>query len=265
MADYVVINKEQLESDLTAVADHIRAKSGTTESLTFPEGFTSAVDALEADFIGIKLSDFSDGYKQPRVADMRSLPTTESLEPHLLANIFSNANKNGNGGYFVRLEEVYLPNDCPMIGVGMFKNCSCLTTIYGYEKVKIIGIGAFTGCSRLKTMPFFPILQHISAEAFSACIGLTKMTLPNTVTSIYSTAFSGCTGLTDVTLQEGWNLTINLSWSTNLTQESLHKMIENLADLTGQTCQTFQVGNVNIAKIDEEHIAMLENKNWEYM
>jgi hypothetical protein len=41
-------------------------------------------------------------------------------------------------------------------------------------------------------------------------------------------------------------------------------MIENLADLTGQTAKTFQVGETNLAKIDEEHLAMLTAKNWSY-
>jgi hypothetical protein len=41
-------------------------------------------------------------------------------------------------------------------------------------------------------------------------------------------------------------------------------MIENLADLTGQTAKTFQIGATNLAKIDEEHMAMLNNKNWNY-
>ena len=38
MADYVVVDKEQLENDLNIVADAIREKGGTTEKLEFPLG-----------------------------------------------------------------------------------------------------------------------------------------------------------------------------------------------------------------------------------
>lgn len=41
MADYRVIDVQQLEGDLTAVADAIREKTGGTEALTWPEGFVS--------------------------------------------------------------------------------------------------------------------------------------------------------------------------------------------------------------------------------
>lgn len=47
MADYVVIDKEQLEADLTTVADSIRAKGGTTEPLAFPQGMKVAVENIQ--------------------------------------------------------------------------------------------------------------------------------------------------------------------------------------------------------------------------
>ena len=41
-------------------------------------------------------------------------------------------------------------------------------------------------------------------------------------------------------------------------------MIENLADLTGGDAKNFKVGATNLAKIDADHIAMLQVKNWNY-
>ena len=69
---------------------------------------------------------------------------------------------------------------------------------------------------------------------------------------------------TNLTIGEGWAVSIYLNYSNNLSVESLHGMIENLADLTGKTAKTFKVGATNLAKIDEEHIAMLQAKNWNY-
>lgn len=34
-------------ADLTAVADAIRTKGGTTDTLTFPDGFVSAIESIE--------------------------------------------------------------------------------------------------------------------------------------------------------------------------------------------------------------------------
>jgi hypothetical protein len=76
--------------------------------------------------------------------------------------------------------------------------------------------------------------------------------------------FQGCTNLKNLTIGEGFYTSIYLGDSPNLTQESLYKMIENLADLTGLDACSFTVGSTNLAKIDAEHIAMLEAKNWSY-
>ena len=41
------IDSAQLDADLTAVADAIRAKGGTSEALAFPGGFVSAVETIQ--------------------------------------------------------------------------------------------------------------------------------------------------------------------------------------------------------------------------
>lgn len=43
MASYKIVNADQLDADLAAVADSIRAKGKTTVSLSFPAGFQEAV------------------------------------------------------------------------------------------------------------------------------------------------------------------------------------------------------------------------------
>jgi hypothetical protein len=47
MANYKVIDADQLDSDLTSVADSIRTKGGTTAALAFPEEFKAAIEAIE--------------------------------------------------------------------------------------------------------------------------------------------------------------------------------------------------------------------------
>lgn len=48
MANYKVVDTEQLEADLTVVADAIRGKGGTTELLSFPNGMKEAVEAIQS-------------------------------------------------------------------------------------------------------------------------------------------------------------------------------------------------------------------------
>ena len=48
MAFDKVIDSAVLDANLTSVADAIRAKGGTSEPLSFPEGFISAVEGIQA-------------------------------------------------------------------------------------------------------------------------------------------------------------------------------------------------------------------------
>lgn len=49
MAEYMVVDAEQLESDLTVVADAIRAKAGTEDSLAFPHGMKAAIEGISSE------------------------------------------------------------------------------------------------------------------------------------------------------------------------------------------------------------------------
>ena len=47
MANYKVVDADQLDADLASVADSIRAKAGTTGEMAFPAGFKSVVDGIQ--------------------------------------------------------------------------------------------------------------------------------------------------------------------------------------------------------------------------
>ena len=47
MANYKIVDTDQLEADLASVADSIRAKAGTSGTMAFPAGFKSAVEGIE--------------------------------------------------------------------------------------------------------------------------------------------------------------------------------------------------------------------------
>lgn len=61
---------------------------------------------------------------------------------------------------------------------------------------------------------------------------------------------------------EGTACNLYLHQCPNLTQECLHRVIDNLADLTGVKACTLQIGTDNIAKLSEEYTEKLFAKNW---
>lgn len=61
-----LVNTEQLEVNLTSIADKIRIKAGSKDALAFPDGFVNAVNGIESninkEFAEIEYL-LSDGYK----------------------------------------------------------------------------------------------------------------------------------------------------------------------------------------------------------
>lgn len=102
-------------------------------------------------------------------------------------------------------------------------------------------------------------------NAFDGCERLTKVTLGSACAGITTSTFTNCINLEDITVEKGFNCSLYIHHSTKYTTETLHAIIENYADMTGQTAPTFQVGETNLEKIDDEHKAMLEAKNINYL
>lgn len=63
MADYKIVNAEQLDADLTAVANAIRKRSGITAKMEFPAGFEEAVESIQTG--GVELPELGDTAAQP--------------------------------------------------------------------------------------------------------------------------------------------------------------------------------------------------------
>lgn len=123
----------------------------------------------------------------------------------------------------------------------------------------------FQSCSGIRTIPPLDTKNGTKFSRFMyGCRNLETVTITTAKGNLSTDSFQGCTALKNITIGEGWAVNIYLHYSNELTVESLHGMIENLADLTGKTAKTFQIGATNLAKIDEAHLAMLDAKNWEY-
>ena len=159
------------------------------------------------------------------------------------------------------LSAIEIPEGITGIGNETFYD-SGIEVINLPESLEYVGFNSFT-MSNLKTLVVNSSAALLT-ESFSYCYSLTDITFNKASCSMYTDAFYECYPITNITIAEGWTESIYFNWSKQITQESLHGMIENLADLTGLDAKEFMVGATNIAKIDDEHITMLEVKNWNY-
>ena len=246
-------------------------ENGTTEVLPDEDKVLSKVtvnvDVKSEEFIGVKYSDFgTTGYMLPKIADARSLSkmriggSGSSNRGFIASSLFYNSTKNQNSSINSRLEKVYLPDGLSMLA-STFYNCSALVEIIGdLSTVKEL-YNTFYNCVALPEIPYLPNLENLSINSFLNCVSLKSITFHKVLTTWHSNAFQGCTNITEVNLADGWNISSYVQHCPNLTQASLHDMIENYANMTGQTSPVMNVGSVNLEKIDDEHKAIATAKN----
>ena len=129
------------ESSLTSLADAIRAKGGTSDTLTFPGGFVSAVEAIDAGGGG------DDGSFKAVIERTAVNPT--------------------------------LPSDLTSIGQYAFFACTNLALTSLPAGVTSIGHSAFQNCKGIKKVTFEGIpTGMISSSAFPGCTNLTVINVP---------------------------------------------------------------------------------------
>lgn len=166
--------------------------------------------------------------------------------------------------YQSALKEINAPN-LVSIGASGFFNCE-MTTV-SLPNLKTMGNSAFGNCANLTEINT-PNLVSIGASVIFTANKVTKMTvgaLNETSSVSFRQVARGTNGaLTELYVGQGTSADLYLQYSEKYPQSILHGIIENLADLTGKTTGIFNVGDNNLAKIDDEHKAMLESKNWIY-
>ena len=92
MATYKVVDADQLNADMSSVADSIRTKGGTTEALAWPDGYKTAIEAIQTGGGGGGSSggdplDPVEVYNNTRPSDWLSMPTPADNEMYLLFHI----------------------------------------------------------------------------------------------------------------------------------------------------------------------------------
>ena len=94
MATYKVVDADKLNADMTSVAYSIRTKGGTTEALAWPDGYKTAIEAIQTGGGGGGGGGSSGGpldpvevYNNTRPSDWLSMPTPADNEMYLLFHI----------------------------------------------------------------------------------------------------------------------------------------------------------------------------------
>jgi len=161
--------------------------------------------------------------------------------------------------------EIIIPGNISLINHYKFYY-SDFTKVTISEGITMIYAQAFASCKNLTAITIPKSVYVMHNNVFSFCEKLTSAVINSIHVGIPRETFSGCKSLSNIAIANGCKKSIYIEYLTSdlITQECLHAMIENLADLTGSTTQKFSVGENNLAKIDSLHLAMLDSKNWDY-
>lgn len=134
-------------------------------------------------------------------------------------------------------------------------------------KLPALGNKLFFKASKLKEVNT-PSATTMGAYVFENCRRLSKLKVGK-LTSTKSTSFLITSKGTNSHIEfleigKGTSASLYLQDSLKYSQETLHNLIDNLADMTGQEAPVFSVGPTNLAKISDEYLQKLTDKNWTY-
>ena len=198
MADIGLIN----DATLTAIADAIRSKNGTTTKYK-PSEMPAAIQDIEGELETRQNLFRSDLGSGEAILDLYSENITETVE-YSLAQLDS-------------ISSVDFPN-LTSISNYMF-NGSKNITIIKTPSATIVGTYAFTNCSSLTSVDLSNATQ-IGSNAFYGCTSLTKIRLPKAST-IGSKAFYNCSQLKSLVLDS--TTVVSITSTDVLTRSAIGK------------------------------------------
>ena len=237
MAEYLV-----QDTSLTAVADAIRSKGGTSEALAFPAGFVSAIEAIEAGgggevtppttptdgktrvYIHLEYGrtspmlgvcpegtvtvDWGDGTKPDTLTGTNTTtvewtPTHEYTAPGDYVIALTVEGTMGFHGH------TKLNDSSSILRYASGGDTRNRTYQNAVQKVEIgegvtsINGFAFYNCYSLASITIPEGVTSIGASAFSDCYSMSSITIPEGVTSIGGKAFYNCYSMSSITIPEG--------------------------------------------------------------
>ncbi len=187
MADYAVVDKDFLENGLSKVANSIKAKSGNTEEMAFPDGFEERVNSIPESF-------WSEEDVINAFTNNRSSITSIKL-PDNMTSVAQYA--------FYGMEKLViktLPDTIESIGEYAFRSCESLGLTKLPDSLKTIGSYCFRGAS-LPITALPENLESIGTYAFLNRAEMIITVIPQSIVTLLDRCFQGCTGLTELTFK----------------------------------------------------------------
>lgn len=172
MATYKVVDADQLNADMTSVADSIRAKGNTTGALAWPNGYKTAIEAIQSQDTSIE-----DGFINNQLPEEYSNDRVESV----ITRVFHGR----------KLKKISLPN-VKTINGSSFQQCTKLIEI-NVPKFKTTYSSTFAECEMLPMIDL-PVLTSIGNYMFQKNYSLKTVVLrKETITTLSATnAFQDC-------------------------------------------------------------------------
>lgn len=214
--------------ELTSVADAIRAKSGQTGQLVYPDGFASAVAGIkkapttpymEAEYVAVEDGGGNANHyiKRAKLYNHTAIYTYEFAGQNQLQNLdFSDASNNittieSMAFNLAQVNGLVLPNTISVLGDGCF-NSAYITTLTVPPLVTVLPNNAFSLIQPLynnetgEELPVNIILPQNLTKIGIACFdgaSIKQIAIPDTVTEIGANAFNYCEQLASIALPSG--------------------------------------------------------------
>lgn len=231
MANYKVVDADQLDSDLQIVGDAIREKTGGTDLLEFPQEMKQAILDIPT---GGSEEEYNKGYTAGQQAEYDAFWDANQ----------QNGNKtNYNRAYTCGWYDENFNPKYPITG-----NCTYAFSQNG------------SGMSRFTRISVDIIPTDLQYAFYYSPYIVTIKKIIVTEDLEYKGSFQGMNGLKDITFEGVIGKSIAFAQSSLLTTESVQSIIDHLADLTGQTAQTVTFHS-NVLVTAEQRAQALA-KNW---
>ena len=185
-----LVDSTQLNTDLTAVANAIRTKGGTSAQLAFPAGFVDAVEAIETGG-GTTVNEFLSMYTRKELTgDIVLEQSVRQLKSSLFAG--QNVKSVRGEGVIVVTNCGYAFDNCPELETISFPNLQslyCAYFIMNCPKLKLLcfpnlGVtgttkymysSTITNCANLEVIDLSKIESISGSNNFLRCASLTTV------------------------------------------------------------------------------------------